>query len=51
LPGTTGVAAPILPRGMNAEAALSAVWIEARDEAATAELVVRSAASIAAALR
>jgi DNA-binding IclR family transcriptional regulator len=50
LPGATGVAAPILLPARETEAAISAVWIEPRDPAPTAEQVVRSAHAIAAAL-
>jgi DNA-binding IclR family transcriptional regulator len=50
LPGATGVAAPIHVPSRETEAAISAVWIEPRDPARTAERVVRSAHAIAAAL-
>jgi DNA-binding IclR family transcriptional regulator len=51
LPGTTGVAAPIGDEGHDAEASISAVWIEPRDEAVVGERLVAAARSIAAALR
>jgi DNA-binding IclR family transcriptional regulator len=50
LPGASGVAAPIARAGRDAEASLSVVWIEPRDEAPVAERVVASARAIAAAL-
>lgn len=51
LPGATGVAAPIAVRGRDAEASLSAVWTDARDEGRVAERVVAAARTIAASLR
>ena len=50
LPGATGVAVPILMPGGDAEASISAVWIEPRDPGKMAEPVVRAARAIAAAL-
>ncbi|MEY2535140.1 MAG: hypothetical protein QOF29_3050 [bacterium] len=50
LPGASGVAAPIARAGRDAEASLSAVWIEPRDEAPVAERVVAAARAIAGAL-
>jgi DNA-binding IclR family transcriptional regulator len=50
LPGATGVAAPVVVPGREADAAISAVWVEPRDCAAMAEPVMRAARAIAAAL-
>lgn len=50
LPGATGVGVPILVPGQDTEASISAVWVDPRDEAAMAALVVRTAHTIAAAL-
>lgn len=51
LPGATGVAAPILlPGGGDAEASVSAVWVDPRDARQMAEPVLRAAQAIAAAL-
>jgi DNA-binding IclR family transcriptional regulator len=50
LPGATGVAAPIPSGSRDAEASISAVWIEPRDAAAVGAAVVRAADAIAAAL-
>ena len=50
LPGATGVAAPIVVPDREAEASISAVWVEPRDPAAMAVFVVRTARAIAAAL-
>ena len=50
LPGATGVAAPILVRGRETEASISAVWVDPRDPARMAAPVVRAAQAIAAAL-
>jgi DNA-binding IclR family transcriptional regulator len=47
LPGTTGVAAPILIGGQETEASISAVWIEPRDPAAVAVPLMRTAQLIA----
>jgi len=51
LTGTTGVAAPIMEAGRNAEASISAVWIEPRDDADAGQSVVRCAAIISDGLR
>ena len=50
LPGATGVAAPVVVPGQEAEASISAVWIEPRGEAEAGAAVIRSARAIAAAL-
>ena len=50
LHGVTGVGAPILTGNAEAQAAISAVWIEPRDEALAGEQVMRAAAKIAAAV-
>lgn len=50
LPGVSGVGAPILSRRGDAQAAISAVWIEPRDDRAAGRRVIRSAQSIADAL-
>ncbi len=50
LPGATGVAAPIVTAGRDAEASISAVWVDPRDPAAMAAPVVRTARTIAGAL-
>lgn len=50
LPGATGVAVPVVARGRATEASISAVWVDGRDTAPVAELVIRSARAIAAAL-
>ena len=50
LKGATGVAAPIAVSGQEAEASISAVWIEPRDEDEAGAAVIRSARAIAAAL-
>jgi len=50
LPGATGIGVPIPARGRACEASISAVWVEPRDPAAVAGLVLRAAEAIAAAL-
>jgi len=50
LPGATGVAVPIVSPGRVADASISAVWVEPRDEAKMAVPVMRAAKAIAAAL-
>lgn len=50
LPGSTGIGAAIRPPGGVVEASISAVWTDARDPAAAAQPLMRSAAAIGAAL-
>jgi DNA-binding IclR family transcriptional regulator len=50
LPGATGVAAPIVVRGRDVEASISAVWVEPRDPERMAGPVVRAARAISDAL-
>jgi DNA-binding IclR family transcriptional regulator len=50
LPGATGVGAPIVVPGHECEAAITAVWTDARDPGAAAEAVMRSARHIASGL-
>ena len=50
LQGTTGVGAPILAGEGEAHAAISAVWLNPRDETAAGERVVAAANAIAAAM-
>jgi DNA-binding IclR family transcriptional regulator len=51
LPGATGVGAAVGAPGESAEASISAVWIDERDEDEMAERLMRAAARISAALR
>jgi DNA-binding IclR family transcriptional regulator len=51
LAGTTGVAVPIAQDGHSAEASISAVWIEPRDEEAVAQCLLVAAGEISAALQ
>lgn len=50
LPGATGIAVPIIVPGREAEACISAVWIESRDPETMAGPVMRTAKAIATAL-
>jgi DNA-binding IclR family transcriptional regulator len=50
LPGATGVGAAIAAPGEAVEASISAVWVDERDGAATAERLLAAAARISAAL-
>ena len=47
LPGATGVGAPIVVPGHDCEAAITAVWTDAREPGVAAEAVMRSAKAIA----
>lgn len=51
LPGAIGVAAPVVPPGGGAEASISAVWVEPRDEEQAARVVAAAAARLADAVR
>jgi DNA-binding IclR family transcriptional regulator len=50
LPGATGIGAAIATPGAPAEASISAVWIDERDESETARRLTAAAARIAATL-
>jgi DNA-binding IclR family transcriptional regulator len=50
LPGASGVAAPVMTGRAEADAAISAVWIGDRDDAAVAAPVMAAAAAVARAL-
>jgi DNA-binding IclR family transcriptional regulator len=50
LPGATGVAAPVVVGGRDAEASISAVWVDPREPSGVAQPLLRAAAAIAAGL-